>query len=83
MKTAMQIAFEEIERTISIKSKQENKSEFDKGYLTANEEALEMLRYFLPKEREQIESAYNSGVKNYLNVVDFNAKDYYETTFKK
>jgi len=75
MKTAIEEAIEEFEILKSKSSKLQ-----DIVYLDG---VISVLISKLPKEREQIEDAFNNGLSNWYNTDDLTGKEYYETTFKK
>ena len=79
MKTAIEEAIKEIRKMTDDKE-----VTFNFGLTTA----IEILKNKLPKEREQIESAFNQGMNFSEDYFEPNSnltesQNYYETTFKK
>ena len=75
METALQEAIE------NAKTAKENDK--NKDYVTYDE-VIEMLTELLPKEREDIQAAYQEGREDeYHKEETKNAQEYYETNFNK
>jgi len=74
METALQEAIKELDCVPMDKTP---------DYIFGVMRAIKVLEKYLPKEREQIEKAYNIGSEHGFNEEDKTGKEYYETNFNK